>query len=304
MRRLHTHFVRQPELTYLSPAIELNPKFLAFNGAIGAIDGTLIPAHIPKARQQRFWSRKNNISQNIFAAVTFDGLFCYVLAGAEGSINDSALLRQVLTRSFVIPIGRFWLGDAGFGLQRGILTPYNHNVRYHLQDWGTATQRPQNQQELFNLRHAQKRTIVEHVFGRCKRKWKIIRHSAAEYKLLDQIRIIYAVTGLFNFVKLGGRTLEQHREEERLILTDREQDLMDLALEYADEVLPPLDGPGTQEHVASRAWRHYQQHLTEEDDNTDYFDSGNSDSSDDDDENSDGGDGDDENDENDSVDDG
>ncbi|ETS02710.1 hypothetical protein M419DRAFT_7508 [Trichoderma reesei RUT C-30] len=84
----------------------------------------------------------------------------------------------------------------------------------------------------------------------------------------------------------------------------REQDLMDLALEYADEVLPPLDGPGTQEHVASRAWRHYQQHLTEEDDNTDYFDSGNSDSSDDDDENSDGGDGDDENDENDSVDDG
>ena len=139
--------------------LEFDKKFRQCNGAIGAIDGTLIPAFIPIARQKRFWSRKSNISQNVFAAFTFDGLFNYVLAGAEGSLHDSALLRRALMKSFRLPEGRFYLADAGFGSRRGIIVPYT-GTRYH-QDWGETEQRPQIAQEIFNLRHSQLRTTVE-----------------------------------------------------------------------------------------------------------------------------------------------
>lgn len=170
MRLLHSAFVRQPDHDYyVSTLVVLNHKRRAFEGAVGAIDGTHIPAHVPHKKQQRFFSRNNNISQNVLAAVSFDGLFTYVLAGSEGSINDSVLLREALSRSFRVPSGRYFLGDAGFALQRGVLTPYT-GVRYHLQDWEDSDLRPINERELFNHRHFSLRTTVERAFGQWKRK--------------------------------------------------------------------------------------------------------------------------------------
>ena len=46
----------------------------------------------------------------------------YVLAGAEGSLHDSVLLRRALMKSFRLPKGRFSLADAGFGSRRGIIS--------------------------------------------------------------------------------------------------------------------------------------------------------------------------------------
>lgn len=168
MRRLYTAFVQQPDDTYLSTIVELNPKFNQFNGAIGAIDGTHIPAFIPLANQRRFQSRKNNISQNVLTTVTFNGIFTYVLAGAKGSINDAALLPQALLISLRIPKKRFYLANASFGQRRGILIPFSGI--HHLRDFTLRDRLPRNDIELFNLRHAQLRTIVEQVFSRCKRK--------------------------------------------------------------------------------------------------------------------------------------
>ncbi|KAG5750413.1 hypothetical protein H9Q70_006952 [Fusarium xylarioides] len=186
-----------------------------FNGAIRAVDGTHIPAFIPLAHQQRFWSRKKTVSQNIFAAVDFEGRFLYMLAGAEGSINNATLIGYAHNGTFKVPPGRFFLADAGFGSRRGILIPFSR-VRYHLQDWGDAGKRPVNEKELYNLHHAQLRTIVEQAFGRCKRKWKIIRNSTPEYSFSNQIKIIYAVTGLYNFLAFGGKEPELGHEEEGL----------------------------------------------------------------------------------------
>lgn len=260
MRKLHLAFVTLPAASYASSEVILNEKASGFEGAIGAVDGTHIPAFIPQANQQRFWSRKNNISQNVLAAVTFDGLFCYVLAGAEGSINDATLLPHAMTRSFKIPSARYYLADAGFGQRKGIVIPYPR-VRYHLKDWGDVDQRPQTSKELYNLRHAMLRTVVEQVFGRCKRKWKIIRSSAPEYDFNDQILFVYAVTGLYNFVMLEGMTPDDSRREIHLALTRKEQLVCFQAQEMANRVLPELSGHQTRDYITEKAWESYQSYI-------------------------------------------
>lgn len=258
MRYLHTKFVRQPTPADISPAIELDPKFMQFNGAVGAIDGTHIPAFVPIHRQTRFWSRKNNISQNILAAVSFKGLFVYVLAGAEGSVNDSSLIRIARTMSLHVPRGRFYLADAGFRSRQGILIPFPR-VRYHLQDWGEASERPSNSMELYNLRHAQLRSVIEHVFRRYKRKFKIIRHSAPEYAYTDQIKIIYAVTGLFNFIMLGGKEPLGIGQDDTL--TPEKQYALAAARHRADAVIPEFNGVDMRQLIANWLWLKYQAYL-------------------------------------------
>ncbi|CCT65963.1 uncharacterized protein FFUJ_02954 [Fusarium fujikuroi IMI 58289] len=258
MRYLHTKFVRMPDHRYVSPRIELNTKFCQFNGAIGAVDGTHIPAFIPLAHQQRFWSRKSTISQNIFAAVDFEGRFLYVLAGAKGSINDATLIGYAHNGSFKVPPGRFFLANAGFGSRRGILIPFTR-VRYHLQDWGDAAKRPVNEIELYNLRHAQLRTIVEQAFGRCKRKWKIIRNSAPEYSFSNQIKIIYAVTGLYNFLAFEGKEPELGHEEEGL--PSWEIRALRRARRRADMVVTGRSGIDMRSLIANWLWSTYQAYL-------------------------------------------
>ncbi|XLS46787.1 hypothetical protein HN51_021145, partial [Arachis hypogaea] len=53
---------------------------------------------------------------------------------------------------------KFYLGDAGFMLKYGLITPYR-SVRYHLKEY--ARRGPENEKELFNLRHASLRNVIE-----------------------------------------------------------------------------------------------------------------------------------------------
>lgn len=104
-----------------------------FKDCIGTLDGTLIPAKIPMSEQTPFRSRKGEISQNVFAACDFGLLFCYVLAGWEGSAHDARVLQSAIGGGFDIPAGKYYLGDAGYALRPGILVPFR-GVRYHLRE--------------------------------------------------------------------------------------------------------------------------------------------------------------------------
>lgn len=108
--------------------------------------------------------------------------FTYVLAGAEGSINDSTLLGEALNKGFRIPRDKYYLADAGFGSKPGIVVPFP-GIRYYLQDWKDAEALPVNRKELFNLRHSRTRIMVERAFGHLKRRWKIVRNVPAEYNI-------------------------------------------------------------------------------------------------------------------------
>ncbi|KAL2142021.1 hypothetical protein VTI28DRAFT_1711 [Corynascus sepedonium] len=246
---LHKAFVRLPDDDWLDPTVELSPRLNAFNGCIGAIDGTHIAAHIPRHQQLRWRDRNGNVSQNVFAAVKTDFSFSYVLAGAEGSINDTSLCTQAFGRSFRVPENRYYLVDAGFGVRDGIVVPFP-GVRYHLEDWRNADKPVETKKELYNLRHARLRVVVEQVFGQLKRRWKIIRVAAGEYSIKKQVQIVYAVTGLHNFLIAG------HGED---ALTGVQQDLLLLAKDRARRVVGRRHPDQIRWTAAHAMWENWQQ---------------------------------------------
>ena len=65
---------------------------------MGAIDGIHVRASVPIEIQGRFHGQKGGTTQNVLAAVTFDLRFTYMLAGWEGSVHDSRILNNALSR--------------------------------------------------------------------------------------------------------------------------------------------------------------------------------------------------------------
>ncbi len=59
---LYTEFVRLLEDNWLDLGIELNERLNAFNGYIGAVDGTYIPAFVPLQKQRRWFDRYGEVS--------------------------------------------------------------------------------------------------------------------------------------------------------------------------------------------------------------------------------------------------
>lgn len=59
--------------------------------------------------------------------------------------------------------------------------------------------RPHNKEELFNLRHASARNVVERIFGVLKRRFHIL-HIAPEYNMNIQAKIPTALCAIHNFI--------------------------------------------------------------------------------------------------------
>jgi hypothetical protein len=69
--------------------------------------------------------------------------------------------------------------------------------------------RPKNARELFNLRHAQARNIVERIFGIAKHRFGIFSH-APEYPIETQSRLIATVSALHNFLRIHDQDDDAH----------------------------------------------------------------------------------------------
>lgn len=242
--------VTLPPDGYISPEIALNPKLCAFQGCIGAIDGTHIHARIPADQADRWRGRKGYVSQNVFAAVQFDGRFSYVLAGAEGSINDSRLLTiAMIEKHFHVPDNRYYLADAGFGGRKGIIVPFAGTL-YHLQDWRKAGKKPKSRKELYNHRHSSARVKVEQAFGWLKHMFKIIRRSAPEYDLETQMQLLYAAVAVYNF-KLSQSAVSDEVDED-------EAEYLEEAKERADRYMARFSSIGViQVDISRKIWKQY-----------------------------------------------
>jgi hypothetical protein len=112
------------------------------------------------------------------------------------------VLRDSVHRMKWLP-GGYLLGDSGYGLSRHVLVPYR-GVRYHLKEFAaTAAGRPQSKEELFNLRHAQLRNIVERCFGLLKRRFKVLRGRGIDMANPNDIwATCYACVALQNFIRI------------------------------------------------------------------------------------------------------
>jgi hypothetical protein len=76
-----------------------------------------------------------------------------------------------------------------------------HIFFYGLNQAQLNKSRPQNKEELFNLRHSSARNAIEHIFGVLKRRFRILL-LAPEYSLEVQARIPAALASLHNFISI------------------------------------------------------------------------------------------------------
>ncbi|KAH6810418.1 nuclease HARBI1-like protein [Perilla frutescens var. frutescens] len=138
-------------------------------------------------------------SQNILAACNFDLQFMYVLSGWEGSAYDSKLLSDALSRTndLQVPQGKYFLVDCGFTNRRQFLAPLR-GVRYHLKYFGGQGRHPENASELFNIRHASLRNVIERIFGVFKSRFTIFK-TAPPFSFQIQAELVLACAGLYNF---------------------------------------------------------------------------------------------------------
>ncbi|MQM18376.1 hypothetical protein Taro_051364, partial [Colocasia esculenta] len=95
---LHFNYIKLPSLTDpMHPRIRHDDRFYPyFKDAIGAIDGTHVPAHILREKHARYRNLKGVISQNVMGVCGFDLVFQYVGVSFEGAAADMAVLRRAL----------------------------------------------------------------------------------------------------------------------------------------------------------------------------------------------------------------
>ena len=129
--------------------------------------------------------------------------FLYVLAGWEGSAHDSRVLNSAKAKGFEALPGRYYVADAGYSNTPMTLTPYR-GVRYHLREQAQANMRPQNAKELFNLRHAALRNVVERTIGIFKNRFRYFEASRHNLPLSTQVDVVYALTAVHNFINMSN----------------------------------------------------------------------------------------------------
>lgn len=82
---------------------------------------------IPKSQRTTYHNCKGYLSQNVLAACDFNLRFIYVFPGWEGSAADSQVLDCAKVNGFIIPNGRYYLGDAGYPKSASLLVPFWDN---------------------------------------------------------------------------------------------------------------------------------------------------------------------------------
>jgi hypothetical protein len=184
--------------------------------------------------------------------------FLFVHAGWEGSAHDSKVLRDaVKSRGFRAAEGQYWLADAGYSSYDGLcLVPYQ-KVRYHLKEWAQGSSKPQDAKELFNLRHASARNVVERVFGVFKARFKILSTVHDGYSIRTQKQLVYALTGLHNFINAYGADPAVEWEAVRADLDATREQLGDRA-----DGLGALNVEGRRDQIAAEMWEAYQLYIS------------------------------------------
>jgi hypothetical protein len=258
LKPLHKEVIKMPTSFDSMPRIIAEKKqYKYFENCVGALDGTHIPISIPIEKQSAWRNRKGWLSQNVFAACSFDLKFQSVHAGWEGSAHDALVLKDALAkRCFLPPIGKYWLADAGFYNCDFMMTPYPR-TRYHLKEWDLVDWKPENKEELFNLRHASLRNAIERIFGIFKRRFQIMK-KPTELSIEQQVDLVIVLTALFNFISNREQILEvipgfeSSDEPDQTIPTTPAPS----TLKYEKESMKTL-----RDSLATEMWHDYQAYL-------------------------------------------
>ncbi|KAL6524157.1 hypothetical protein OROMI_031252 [Orobanche minor] len=203
------------DLSLVPPEIRNNSLYWPFfEDFVGALDGTHIQAVISDSEGIPFRGRKGTKTWNVLACCSFDRIFTFNNVGWEGSVHDTTVWVDSLTRSKYCfphpPNGKYYLVDSGYPSTTGYLSPIKDtNVRYHIPDF-KKKRVLKGMSEQFNYRHSSLRTTVERAFGQLKKRWKIL-YVMPQMEDTYQVYVIVATFTLHNFIrmcKLGIPVLE------------------------------------------------------------------------------------------------
>ena len=180
-----------------------------------------------KCRNPQVLWRKENPTQYVLAACTFDLKFMHVLPGLECTTSGPIIMKNALIRSCLLKIleGTSWYNiklyktpyiyiqcnDKVDFISRKILscrywihveklanTPYR-GKRYHLKEYSRNP--PRYPWELFNLRHALLWNAVERAFGVLQKCFPIIGSSTEPHYCLKALKeIIFACCISHNYL--------------------------------------------------------------------------------------------------------
>ncbi|XP_057808729.1 uncharacterized protein LOC131023204 [Salvia miltiorrhiza] len=223
-----------------------------FKDCIRAIDGTHIPAMI-RGRDVSCYRNRHG--------------FIYVLSGWEGSAHDSKILSDALSRpnGLHVPQGKYFLVDCGFANRRQFLAPLR-GVRYHLKDFGGDGRHPRNADELFNLRHASLRNMIERIFGIFKSRFTIFK-TAPPFPFQTQAELVLACAGLHNFLRKECRSDEFSVEvEEGNVAPDVENDANILEYLSQSQLSQRNEANIWRTNIANAIWQNSQISETDQDD--------------------------------------
>ncbi|KAA0055437.1 putative nuclease HARBI1 [Cucumis melo var. makuwa] len=147
----------------------------ALQNCLGALDGTYIKVNVSASDQARYRTHKGEMATNVLGVCDTKGDFVYVLVGWKGSIADSRILRDAISRpnGLKVPKGYYYLVDAGYPNADGFLASYR-GQRYHLQEWRGTENAPSTSKEFFNMKHSSARNVIERAFGVLKGRWAIL----------------------------------------------------------------------------------------------------------------------------------
>ena len=120
--------------------------------------------------------------------------------------------------------------------------------------------RPQNAKELFNLRHASLRNVIERIFGVIKRKYKIL-NTPPEYSIDTQSDLILGIAALHNFCRgLDGSKVDDYITELEGEIEDNEDTIIvDQGASIRDPESRAIELKRDQ--IAEKMWLDYQGYI-------------------------------------------
>jgi hypothetical protein len=129
-------YVQLPDKNYPVPnEISSNSKLSPyFDNVLGGTQISCLPS---SEERESSCNRKGGITQNVLACCSFDLRFQYFLSGADGASSNATLFIDAHTSDLRVPLGRYYLADAGFAACDSLIIPYRR-VHYHLAEWGCA----------------------------------------------------------------------------------------------------------------------------------------------------------------------
>lgn len=123
-------------------------------------------------------------------------------AGMEGCADDYEVYDQVLSkdREYALPQGCYFLTNTNFAPNSPhLLVPYN-DTPHRLGDFENGENGLTNFKELFNLRHARKRTVIRRTFDWFKKRFRTLNEARDGFSLDTQIKLVFALAAIHNFI--------------------------------------------------------------------------------------------------------